>query len=47
LIFSDEGAKKFEEATERLVGKRIAIYLDDQMISAPIVNEKIAERIER
>lgn len=42
LIFSDEGAKKFEEATERLVGKRIAIYLDDQMISAPIVNEKIS-----
>ncbi|GAE89110.1 protein translocase subunit SecD [Acetivibrio straminisolvens] len=42
LIFSDEGAKKFEEATERLVGQKIAIYLDDQMISAPIVNEKIS-----
>ncbi|RXE59741.1 protein translocase subunit SecD [Acetivibrio mesophilus] len=41
LIFSDDGAKKFEEATERLVGKKIAIYLDDQMVSAPIVNGKI------
>ncbi|HPT90356.1 MAG TPA: protein translocase subunit SecD [Acetivibrio sp.] len=41
LIFSDEGAKKFEEATGRLIGKRIAIYLDDYMINAPIVNQQI------
>lgn len=41
LVFSDEGAQKFEEATGRLVGKRIAIYLDDYMISAPVVNQKI------
>ncbi|HOM02808.1 MAG TPA: protein translocase subunit SecD [Acetivibrio sp.] len=42
LIFSDEGAKKFEEATGRLIGQRIAIYLDDQLVSDPIVNEKIS-----
>lgn len=41
LIFSDQGASKFEEATGRLIGKRIAIYLDNQMINAPIVNQQI------
>lgn len=41
LILSDEGAKKFEEATGRLVNQRIAIYLDNKMVSAPIVREKI------
>lgn len=42
LVFSDEGARKFEEATGKLIGKKIAIYLDDQMVSAPVVNGKIS-----
>lgn len=41
LEFSDEGAKLFEEITERNVGQPVAIVLDDQAINAPTVNEKI------
>lgn len=42
LHLSDEGAKKFEAATERLVGQPLAIFMDEQLISAPTVNEKIS-----
>ncbi len=42
LEFNSEGAKKFEEITERNIGKPVAIYLDDQIVSAPNVNEKIS-----
>lgn len=42
LKLSSEGAKKFEEATGRLVGQPIAIFMDDQLISAPNVREKIS-----
>lgn len=41
LQFNDEGAKKFADATTRLVGKNIAIFLDDQPLSAPVVREPI------
>lgn len=41
LELSKSAQKKFEEATERLVDKQIAIYLDNQIISAPKVNSKI------
>lgn len=41
LKLNDEGAKKFAEATGRLVGKPIAIFMDDQLISAPTVNQQI------
>ena len=41
LQFDDEGAKLFEEITSKNVGKRIAIYLDGQPISAPNVQEAI------
>ncbi len=41
LTLSKDGAVKFEEATGRLVGKPIAIFMDNQLISAPIVNERI------
>jgi preprotein translocase subunit SecD len=42
LQFNSEGAKKFEQITERNVGKPLGIALDGQIISAPNVNEKIA-----
>lgn len=42
LEFSAQGAVKFEEATGRLVGKPIAIFMDDQLISAPVVQAKIS-----
>ena len=37
-----EAAKAFENATAEHIGEAISIYLDDEMISAPIVNEIIA-----
>ena len=43
LTLSDEGAKKFAEATERLKGKTISIWMDDIMISAPTVNAVITD----
>ncbi len=42
LKFTDEGAQKFEEITKRNVGKPLAIFLDNQIISAPRVNEVIS-----
>jgi len=42
IEFNSEGAKKFEQITERNVGKPLAIYLDDQLVSAPNVNDKIS-----
>ncbi len=42
IQFDDEGAKLFEQLTEKNVGKRIAIFVGGELISAPNVNEKIA-----
>lgn len=41
LNFNDEGAKLFEQITRDNVGKTVAIYLDGQPISAPVVREAI------
>lgn len=41
LIFNESGAKKFEEITARNIGKPVAILIDNQIVSAPNVNEKI------
>ncbi|ABX41103.1 protein translocase subunit SecDF [Lachnoclostridium phytofermentans] len=41
LIFDKEGAKLFEEATGKLIGKPMSIYMDNDLISAPQVNSKI------
>ncbi len=43
LNFSEEGTKKFAEATEKNVGKTISIMLDETLIMdpPPTVNEKI------
>jgi len=42
LNFNEEGAKLFEEITARNVGKQLAVMLDGNIITAPVVNEKIA-----
>lgn len=42
LTFTDEGAKKFEEATGANVGKRIFIVYDGEVASAPEVQSKIS-----
>ncbi len=41
LEFNSEGAKLFADLTEQMAGKRIAIFLDQFPVSAPVVNEKI------
>jgi protein-export membrane protein SecD len=41
LELNDEGAVKFSEVTGRLIGQQISIWMDDVMISAPVVNDKI------
>jgi len=42
IEFNEEGAKLFEELTERNKGKPLAIYIDNNLISAPIVQDKIS-----
>lgn len=41
LTFSSAGTKKFAEATTKLVGQNIGIYLDDKPLQNPRVNEPI------
>lgn len=41
IEFNDEGADLFAQLTEESVGKTIAIYLDGEVISAPVVNTPI------
>lgn len=41
LSLNSEGSEKFAEATGRLVGKAISIYMDDNEISSPTVKGKI------
>jgi len=42
LEFDDIGAKLFEQITSQNVKKRLAIILDDNVYSAPVIQEKIA-----
>jgi len=41
LEFNDDGAKIFQDITKRNVGKRVAIYVDYNLLSAPTVQEEI------
>ncbi len=42
IEFDDEGSKIFEELTERNIGNPLAIYIDDMLISAPFVQDRIS-----
>ena len=42
LEFTSDGALKFEEITARNVNKMVPIFLDGQLISSPVVQEKIS-----
>lgn len=42
LSFDDAGAKLFEEISGANVGKRVAIFLDGNILSAPVVQQKIS-----
>ncbi len=41
LEFDEEGAKLFSEITKRNIGKQVGIFLDDQILSAPTVQQEI------
>lgn len=41
IEFNSEGAQKFAEITKRNIGKPLAIFLDDQYVSAPTVQQEI------
>ncbi|MBI4458411.1 protein translocase subunit SecD [Candidatus Uhrbacteria bacterium] len=43
LDFNDDGKKLFAEITERNVGKPVAIFLDGQALSEPVVQEAIRD----
>lgn len=42
ISFNDEGAKMFEELTGRNIGRPVAIFLDNNLIEAPTVQQKIS-----
>lgn len=42
LIFDDEGAKLFEAATGKLLGQQMGIYMDERLISNPVVEAAIS-----
>lgn len=41
IQFNSEGAKKFDEITKRNVGKPLAIFLDNNLVEAPVVQQEI------
>lgn len=41
--FDDEGGRMFAELTQRLVGKPLGIFLDNQLLTAPNVREPITQ----
>lgn len=43
LEFTEEGKQLFAEATKQNIGKQIAIVLDDEVVSAPVVNAEITD----
>ena len=41
LTFNSDGADKFAEATGRLIGQQIGIYMDETLLSNPVVQTQI------
>ena len=41
VVFNSEGRRLFADLTERYTGRNMAIVLDDQVCSAPVIREKI------
>jgi preprotein translocase subunit SecD len=41
LVFNSEGTRIFADITKENKGKRLAIYLDDQILIAPVINDPI------
>ena len=43
IDFTQSGAEKFSEATGRLIGEIISIWVDDELLSAPYVHEQVVD----
>lgn len=43
LVFDSEGAELFKQITERNIGKAVAIFLDGEAISTPVVQQAIGD----
>jgi preprotein translocase subunit SecD len=43
ISFNSAGAKKFADVTRRLVGKPLAIFLDNMPITSPVVKQEITD----
>ncbi len=43
IDFTQSGAEKFSEATGRLIGEIISIWVDDEILSAPYVHEQVVD----
>ena len=41
IVFTKVGAKRFAEVTEQNIGKPLAILIDGELLSAPIIEESI------
>lgn len=42
IKFTEEGKKEFAELTRRSIGKRLAIVIDGQLCSAPVIRDEIS-----
>lgn len=43
IEFDEEGTKKFADATAKYIGDTISISLNDQIVSAPVINEVLTD----
>jgi len=43
LNFSSDGAKKFADITKKNIGKRVGIFIDQTILTAPVVQQEIAD----
>lgn len=43
LTFNEDGKKIFGEISERLIGKQLAIFVGGDLITAPVIQTKIAD----
>ena len=43
LDFNSEGAKKFADITKRNIGRTVAIFLDNELVVAPVVQQEITD----
>ena len=42
LNFTEDGARRFAEVTERLRGKRIGMLVQGRLVSAPVIRDRIS-----